>query len=201
MSRCAAGQDQTAETLCELGATATDDQDGNLTHKVLACPPDSCIAAGCPGHEFQRKGLEGCLNTSAPVGTIFNVSFVVFDSEQPPLRANAFRLVTIAQPCAADEFWCGATTGCSPVDCETRTLLLASDGDSTPPVLTPLHGTALTLQYGVISATLSLLPCATYNSTEGCGAVAWDGEEGDVTPYIEIAQVCRYETSPSEIMQ
>eukprot|EP00976_Prorocentrum_cordatum_P080618 1184043-Prorocentrum_minimum.AAC.1 len=78
---------------------------GDLTEHVLSCPPAHCLPAGCPGHEFRRKGLLGCLNTSAPVGTIFSVSFVVFDHAQPPNVAAVSRLVTIAPPCDADHFW------------------------------------------------------------------------------------------------
>jgi hypothetical protein len=73
-NRCAGGQLPTAESLCEPGASAWDLEDGNLTPRVLACPPTACLERGCPGHEFAAKGLSGCLNTSAPVGTTFEVN-------------------------------------------------------------------------------------------------------------------------------
>jgi hypothetical protein len=41
---------------CEDGVVATDREDGDLTHKVLACPPQNCMPFGCPGHEFMVKG-------------------------------------------------------------------------------------------------------------------------------------------------
>lgn len=41
---------------CEAGVTALDAEDGVLTPRVLACPPESCLPFGCPGHEFQTKG-------------------------------------------------------------------------------------------------------------------------------------------------
>ena len=54
---------------CEPGATATDAIGRDLTAAVLACPPPSCVqrGVGCGGHEFTRKGLRGCVNTSAAV--------------------------------------------------------------------------------------------------------------------------------------
>ena len=94
-----------ANKLCDPGAVAFDAEDGNLTAKVLSCPPASCLDRGCPGHEFALKGLSGCLNVSAPVGTTFNISFLVLDSAQPPNINTTSRLVTIVDPCEADEFW------------------------------------------------------------------------------------------------
>lgn len=34
---------------CELGATAASASDGDLTSRVLACPPTSCLGTACPG--------------------------------------------------------------------------------------------------------------------------------------------------------
>lgn len=48
----------TSDVLCEPGAAASDAVDGDLTASVLACPPEACLAVGCPGHEFVKKGLE-----------------------------------------------------------------------------------------------------------------------------------------------
>jgi hypothetical protein len=56
---------------------------------------------GCPGHEFETKGLAGCLNTSAPVGTTFDVRFVVFDDVNGEFFVQATRSVTIGEPCPA----------------------------------------------------------------------------------------------------
>jgi hypothetical protein len=67
---------------CEDGVVATDSEDGDLTPKVLACPPQHCMPFGCPGHEFMVKGdlsaqLRRCHNLSfawccmRPVGTFY----------------------------------------------------------------------------------------------------------------------------------
>ena len=44
---CAAGQQPAVGAECELGATASDAEDGNLTSAVLACAPSSCTTATC----------------------------------------------------------------------------------------------------------------------------------------------------------
>ena len=65
--RCPPGVAPSESLLCERGAAASDAEDGNLTARVLACPPAACLDRGCPGHEFVTKGLNGCLNVSAEV--------------------------------------------------------------------------------------------------------------------------------------
>lgn len=36
---------------CELGASASDEQDGDVTARVLLCPPEGCLAQdGCAQH-------------------------------------------------------------------------------------------------------------------------------------------------------
>jgi hypothetical protein len=42
--------------VCESGLIAVDKEDGELTRRVLACPPSACLVYGCPGHEFDNKG-------------------------------------------------------------------------------------------------------------------------------------------------
>jgi hypothetical protein len=76
---CEAGTMPSAQYVCEPGCNATGSSGADLRRSVLACPPAACMKDGCPGHEFESKGLTGCVNTSAPVGTTFNVQFVVFD--------------------------------------------------------------------------------------------------------------------------
>ena len=53
---CGQANSTTRSSVCERGVLATDAEDGSLTAKVLACPPASCLAIGCPGHEFVTKG-------------------------------------------------------------------------------------------------------------------------------------------------
>lgn len=54
--RCSEDVAAGASLHCESGVQAMDPEDGDLTARVLACPPDDCLAFGCPGHEFQVKG-------------------------------------------------------------------------------------------------------------------------------------------------
>ena len=49
-----------AGRLCESGPVAFDEEDGILSHRVLACPPADCVFFGCPGHELRSMGLAGC---------------------------------------------------------------------------------------------------------------------------------------------
>lgn len=60
-SKCSADEVADASLKCESGVLATDMEDGDLTARVLACPPDDCLAFGCPGHEFQVKGVHAVI--------------------------------------------------------------------------------------------------------------------------------------------
>ena len=44
---CASGQQPYTGAECELGATAQDGQNGNLTPQVLVCAPAACTALAC----------------------------------------------------------------------------------------------------------------------------------------------------------
>lgn len=57
---CAPGVVPLEDVLCEPGAEAEDPEDGNLTSRVLACPPASCLSkgTGCDGHQFAKKGIQ-----------------------------------------------------------------------------------------------------------------------------------------------
>lgn len=48
---CASGQQPHTGAECELGATASDSQNGNLTSQVLVCAPTACTAAACVASE------------------------------------------------------------------------------------------------------------------------------------------------------
>ena len=119
--------------------------------QVLACPPAACLDVGCPGHEFATKGLAGCLDTFAAVGTVFRVPYVVLDSAVPPNMATAERLVTLVSPCEEEENYCEAAPGdweCTTLACaalvQTRALgYTGAGGDTLPPVVTLLGGTEL----------------------------------------------------------
>ncbi|KAK3273248.1 hypothetical protein CYMTET_18494, partial [Cymbomonas tetramitiformis] len=205
--RCPAGHTPTVEVLCEPGAEAVDAEEGDISRHVLACPPDSCIDMGCPEHEFVRKGLAGCLNTSAAVGTVFSIQFVVLDSALPPNLARVTRYVTIGTPCAEGEVFCEELDGsCGTVACEHRVQLeLKRAGDVHPPVVSTLGPEHLTLDYGEGTRGGTLQPCAEYAQAPpppsaesggrhgralpaGCYAVAWDEEDGDLSAQIGYRQ-------------
>ncbi|KAK3262721.1 hypothetical protein CYMTET_28429, partial [Cymbomonas tetramitiformis] len=204
---CTAGETPSEARLCEPGVMAVDDNDGDVTNKVLSCPPQECLEVGCPGHEFAVKGIEGCLSTEAAVGTIFEVEFLVFDSAIPPNSARATRTVTIVAPCAEEHHYCEDDDICTAVTCAEYLeleALLGEPSDTAAPELSLLGHSALVLEYGQPMALSSmeggpsLLPCAAYTETEACYAVAWDEVDGDVTSSIEVAQVrhCSKQSSP-----
>ncbi|KAK3279832.1 hypothetical protein CYMTET_12304 [Cymbomonas tetramitiformis] len=113
----------TTEFMCDPGVEASDAEDGNLTAEVLACPPVCITAKDCEGHQLSRKGLAGCLDTSAEVGTVFAVEFVVYDHSSPSLLSTAYRYITIVSACDVGETWCDGE--CSPVSCEDRVSLVS----------------------------------------------------------------------------
>lgn len=124
--------------LCEAGPAAADEEDGDLTHRVLACPPVQCLSVGCPGHELQTKGLAGCgVDTvNAPIGTSFNITFTVFDLNRPAASASLFRLVTVATPCALGQQYCpDSSVQCADAPCNLRDVLEAAEAPLSPPEL------------------------------------------------------------------
>eukprot|EP00798_Chlamydomonas_sp_ICE-L_P009233 gene9233-16381_t len=124
---CLEGKDGSSDVLCERGAAAFDEQDGDLTFKVLACPPADCLDAGCPGHEFINKGIKDCgVDTSADVGTVYTIMFMVFDSGTPPLSSQISRSIIIGEPCATGTNYCNGI--CTEVSCTKYAALVAKNG-------------------------------------------------------------------------
>lgn len=87
---------------CEPGASALDFEDGDVTAKVLVCPPAVCMNGGsCEGHRFVEKydlQMMCGINTNAPVGTTYSLRFVIFDSTME--RSEVVRTVQIISRCA-----------------------------------------------------------------------------------------------------
>jgi hypothetical protein len=145
---CAPGQVPTATLLCDLGANATDFEDGNLTSSIIvptglrtATGSHACVAFGCPDFKFVNKGIKGNLNTAAAVGTVFDITYYVFDSASPPHIVSINRTITIVSPCDFGDSYCDDGAGdkaCSKLTClaqaELRALL--DTRDTTPPVVT-----------------------------------------------------------------
>ncbi|KAK3252741.1 hypothetical protein CYMTET_37988 [Cymbomonas tetramitiformis] len=202
---CEEGAEPQAEAPCELGAEAWDDDDGDLTLRVLSCPPENCLASGCPGHEFAVKGVEGCVDTSADPGTVFEVLFAVLDSAVPANLAVVSRIVTIDPPCADGAELC-ADGECSSADCDDRDAVLYGDQappDVTPPEIRLLGAARVRLVVGFPDSGLRFAPCPALDQDTGCYAHAEDAEDGDVCASIVVEQVaaagetlCRWEDAP-----
>ena len=132
------GADTTERMFCERGPVAFDEEDGFISHRILACPPPECIFSGCPGHELQAKGLAGCgVDTEqAPIGTSFNLSFTVFDSSRPSASASILRTVTVISPCPASEVYCpDRAVECAATPCDLREEVLEAEPQYAPPEL------------------------------------------------------------------
>ncbi|KXZ54494.1 hypothetical protein GPECTOR_4g559 [Gonium pectorale] len=192
--------------LCEQGALATDPEEGNITATVYVCPPAECRATCkpslCQGHEFTSKGVRGCVNTSATVGSAFIVTFLACDDGDPRMSNETFRTVVIAPRCPEGTYDCDGD--CQTIPCAAAKLV-AADSTATgnkPPALRLLPpGTTLAtapvaaagsvlnltqfLSYGV-PAPISFSPCASATATAACGAMATDAEDGDLTAFIKV---------------
>ena len=123
----------------DAGALAEDAYGHGLAGRVLSCPPDSCLPFGCPGHEFSRKGLDGCgIDTrDAAVGTQYSLNFVVFDHNVPPLSVTVTRYVSIVAPCTAEEIYCPNTPSqmCGSAPCAVREQLADPEPPAPPKVV------------------------------------------------------------------
>lgn len=131
ISRCHTGVSYTGY-FGDAGATAFDPEDGDLTPRILTCPPDGCMPFNCPGHELLRKGIQGCGadTDTAAVGTLIKFDFVVMDLSVPPVVTRATRLVRVVSPCAASETYCPDLEpphDCGSSACSTRATLLAAE--------------------------------------------------------------------------
>lgn len=182
-----------SDVLCEPGAEASDAVAGDLTSAVLACAPGSCLNTGCVGYEWVKKGMLGCINTSAPVGTIFEVIFTVYNTAIPAQFANASRTIVIIDPCDSGEELC-EDLSCSSIACDQRDEILQTENmDTVPPVLT-FHGAPeVRLGYGDSVSAAVLQPCASALVPKNtCYASAVDSDT-DVTSSISTKQdtACR----------
>lgn len=91
-----------------VGAIATDYKGADLTARIVTCPPADCLTLGCIGHEFVSKGIQGCgVDTAAAkIGTAFNVTFSVWDTQMPAQRSSATRFLQVISPCSATDTYC-----------------------------------------------------------------------------------------------
>lgn len=101
-------QEDTFSEPCEPGGVATDAEDGDLTSEIITCPPDSCLAIGCPLHSFVKKGIQGCgVDTvSSSPDTDYTLKFVVWDRSVPAMMTTAERRIRVMSPCGVNEIYC-----------------------------------------------------------------------------------------------
>ena len=137
-SACAPGQ----LSMCEPGATASGPNPNgpgsvDLTNQILSCPPDSCIAYGCPGYEFYSVGLEPCgVNTSAPIGSSFTVNFVLIQLYGSQVyTVTVSRTINVVAMCSKGQYQCGSPPVCLTVPCAVSSSLSSLSGllDNAPP--------------------------------------------------------------------
>ena len=107
---CAADQQPSTGAECELGATAQDAQNGNLTASVLVCAPAVCTAASCVTSKavapssavFHRQAQQAVIDSHIPVmlsctlpGTICLMSVGQCTMTHAPLASCMSTSVTV----------------------------------------------------------------------------------------------------------
>ena len=119
-------------------------------------------------YQFASVGLAPCaLNTSAPVGTRFPLTFIVFDNGVPPLSSSVTRTLLITAPCPLGQFYCDGT--CLQISCAAPAALAAA---AVMPVITLTSITAQAfggasggsagVAYGTVPG-FPLTPCSSYS--------------------------------------
>lgn len=82
-------------------------------------------------------GLQGCgINSgSAPVGTAWELPFVVFDTHMPAAQASLTKTISLISPCPSfKDIHCpGAAAPCGPTPCDLRDPAPAAEADIPPP--------------------------------------------------------------------
>ena len=123
--------------LCEPGVTVQDEE-ADLLDAVVACAPDSCMSTGCKQYRVKQAGIAHCLNTSAPVDSVFPITFTAYDSAG--LTGSVTRTINIVAPCAEGETWCPEEDPkgkCEAVTCAAAAELAALSEGSAEPDSTP----------------------------------------------------------------
>ena len=118
----------------------------NTHTRICVCVPPSLLF------------WQGCLNTSAPVGTEFVVAFTVFDRSVPANNHTASRSITVTEPCEPGLVWCPLDRLCGVTACDVRLRLVPQvTVDVHPPVVTlALPGVNLTADAQADNAPASL---------------------------------------------
>ena len=195
--------------VCDLGAVAEDIEDGDLTAALLVCAQSDCKKIGnCNSYLLRNTGINfkadaetGCgVNTNSPIGTKWELVFTVYDSVG--WKDTATRTISIINPCGKGSSlnYCPDADGtyiCVDVTCEQYNSIILGlaeeeeEAINEPPALSLIGDASIRVSYGVASgASVFLMPCASVQQQQGCGATAEDPEDGDVSGQIIIRQIC-----------
>lgn len=193
----------TEAVICDPGATAVDDRDGNIT--VYACPPDSCVETGsaCDGYEYDAIGLDACKVDTSNLGRAYEIRYVSRDSATPPNVVTATRTVTIVPPCDGDAQWCAESDAepwrglCSDVPCALRSQLKDQEGpEDVGPVIYVVGPEAFDVNYlqpsprgvGVCASKVAGEAQAQRFGAWDCAAYAVDDFDGDVASLTSVRE-------------
>ncbi|KXZ53422.1 hypothetical protein GPECTOR_7g1320 [Gonium pectorale] len=195
---CQAGQRATAEAPCDPGIYAVSRLGANITGRVYACPPDACFLDGiaCSGHEFWKKDLAGCVNSTAAEGSTQEIRFVVFDRWARLPRVTASRQVLIVSPCSkAGEVYCEEDGKCGTVACDVRKTLGGGDAAvaalaALPPVLLLVDGSRIGPDMSAAVNVASLTNATTLTSLMNSSSGA----------LLNTTQHLAYPACPSELL-
>ncbi|GFR45386.1 hypothetical protein Agub_g6764, partial [Astrephomene gubernaculifera] len=189
---CASNEVATAAAPCDPGVTATNRLGVNITDQVYVCPPDACFLKGtsCAGHELQKKGLRGCVDSNLTVGSFIKINFVVYDkfAEQP--RATATRYIAITSPCSNHvDIYCSADNSCGSDPCDARALLRTFTNSTTSgvrqsPLLLLVDGGNSSVKAPAASLTVATLTASIIASSllNGSGLL-YDKQQQLTLPY------------------
>jgi hypothetical protein len=184
--KCPEGQDVPVSAVCDRGATAYDEVDGDLTGSLMAC-----------GQSYAEKGIQACKVLTDTEGT-YVITFTVTNSQTPPL-VNAVpvtRTITVLKACKPPTVLCNDQESCSDEAGICKADILAGGIDTEekevdePPVMTLRTDAFLKKQVTVRrfqpyewcigdQVPSEKVPCE-------LGVVVMDKEEGNLTEHALI---------------
>ncbi|KAK3240317.1 hypothetical protein CYMTET_49839 [Cymbomonas tetramitiformis] len=170
------------DLVCDQGATASDELDGDLTKYVLACTSDGV------DNRFHNKGVAGCLDANSPPG-VYLVEFSVTNSAG--LTAYAYRNVTLSPVCPIGERLCEDGVACSSEGVCVSSLsgaeILSDSPEIGPPSINLRTSADVPSAYVEVKQFATYVSC-TEDTTILCdpGAVAQAGDGADLTNAVLV---------------
>jgi hypothetical protein len=152
-------------------------------------------------------GINTCgINTMAPVGTTFTISFLVYNTYQ--LSSTVHRTITITDPCVEVDksYFCGYSDGtykCIGAPCSYAAAFTEASPEPPTLQLLPAGASTIYIPYGS-SLPFSLEPCSgladsVVDNSVICGAMAVDPAETSAenqTPTDITSQITTINTTP-----